>query len=112
MNLKITTSTPISIGGASITNLYGTITQHAYDNPDTGGLVVPCDLKWWVNETAFLAGKDQVWPIANNSSKLAAITVDLTANEAAAAGLPYTIYLKAADAIMLANPTMTVTVIL
>jgi len=104
MNLKITSEMSLSIGGSNVSNLYGTLVQHAYDNIETGGLTVPCDLKWWLNVIACESNKDQVWPINNINEKLASITVDITQEEAAAAGLPYTIYLKVADKLKLENP--------
>ena len=110
MNLKITTSVPLSIGGSGVQNLYGTLSQHAYDNAETGGLTVPCDLSWWLNATASEENKDKVWPTKADNSKLSSITVELTAEETAAPGLPYTIYTNVAEAITAANPGFTVTV--
>lgn len=111
MNLKITTSSTLSIGTTK-TNIYGTITQHAYDNTETGGLTVPCDLKWWATSSAAENGFDQVWPLRGNdpSNKLSNITVELTAEQTAAPGLPLTIYEVVADAITSQNPGMTVIV--
>lgn len=110
MNLLITTSVNLSIGGSTYQNIYGTITQYAKDNVATGGLTVPCTLKWWVNEAASEADKDMVWPLKSSGAKIDATEVELSAAEAAAAGLPYTIYLKVAEKLMQQNPGMTVTV--
>lgn len=108
MNLKITSSVPISIGGPSIANIVGNVIQHAYSD-GAGGLIVPCDLEWWYNTTAMNENKDKVWPVIL-TGKLASISVVLTAQEASAANLPYTIYVKVAEAIQSQNPGYTVIV--
>jgi hypothetical protein len=109
MNLKITTSTPLSIGGSDATNIVGTLNTSPSIN-DQGGLNVKSSINWWINAQAKTDAKENVWPIGENGSKITDCNVVLTANETAAAGLPLTIYTKVAEKLMEENTGMTVTV--
>jgi len=109
MDLIITSATPLSIGGPSVINIYGQLIQNAYSNPSTGGLTVPCSLKWYYSEADFAAGKKPVFPLDESGAEINAVTFDLTAEQAAQAGLPYVFHVVAAATIMAANPNMVIT---
>jgi hypothetical protein len=109
MNLKVTSSTNISIGGSPTQNIIGSITEHLRQN-EQGGLSGEVDLRFWYNQAAYDASLDRVFPVDNNV-KVDSCSIVLSAAEAAAANLPLTIYQKCAEAIMAAHPTMTVVVI-
>jgi hypothetical protein len=109
MNLKITTSTPLSIGGSNVTNIVGTLNTSPSLQAD-GTLLVKSSFNWWINATAKTEGKENVWIVGTNGNKITDMNVVLTAEEAGAAGLPLTIYTKVAEALESANEGMTVIV--
>ena len=96
MNIKITTSLPITIGGANVTNLICDITERCKVTPE-GGYAGPVDIRTWLNKTAYTENKALVTAIAN-SQNINNVDIALTQAEFLAASLPVPIYTKVAEA--------------
>lgn len=96
MNIKITTSLPLTIGGSNVTNLICDITERCKVTPE-GGYAGPVDIRTWLNKTAYTEKKANVTPIANNL-QINNVEIALTQAEFLAANLPVTIYTKVAEA--------------
>lgn len=110
MNLKITSASNLSIGGATVSNIIGTVEQHLSLN-DAGELVGPCDIKWWLTLADKDANKDGVYPLmVDGITKITNASVSLTQAEALAANLPVTVYNNVKDALIVSNPAMTIIV--
>ncbi len=112
MNLKIT-STVITSSGLQVANAIGVLSQHAYTD-EQGNLIVPSDIKWYKDLDSMNNGLDQIIPCLMNNdgtikSRITSSNITLTEQQAAAAGLPYTIYqASAANLISLTSWSITV----
>jgi hypothetical protein len=95
MNLKITNPVSISIGGAPIANLICDISQHC-NVTEQGGYEGPVEIRTWIDNAAYIASKDQVYPIYDDA-KIVNVNISLTQEEFLAANLPLTIYQKTAE---------------
>lgn len=113
MNLKITTATPLSIGGQPVSNVIGFLPENPSfkKNEDGSRTLITC-INWWLSVADSTANKDQVWPLGVNGSKItdAPGGIIITEQEFAGAGLPLTVYNKVAAALEAANTGYTVTV--
>lgn len=103
MNLKITSSEPISIGGV-LSNIIGDINAHTDSLLTTGE--VQCDISWLKDATAKIKNYDRIWPVVLNGDdtinlRVASCDVTLTEQEVMAADLPTTIYTKVAEKLAL-----------
>lgn len=96
MNLKITTSLPLTIGGSNVSNLICDITEHCKVT-DTGGYAGPVDIRTWLNKDAYTTKKAVVTALSNNQ-EINNVNIALTQAEFLAANLPVTIYTKVAEA--------------
>lgn len=91
MNLKITSQIPLSTGETA-TNAIATLTTFPTMN-DAGGLDVDCDINTYASSVLRDAGADKIYPVATGTyNKVTMCAIVLTAQQAAAANLPYTIY--------------------
>jgi len=91
MNLKITSQIPLSTG-QTVTNAIAMLEPTLSQTP-SGGLSGPCEITTYVSLALRTAGADKISPvIANTYTKITACSITLTPEQAAAAGLPYTIY--------------------
>lgn len=96
MNLKITSQIETSTG-LSVTNAIAFLGTYPSMNEE-GGLDVPCDINAYVSMDLKNGGADKIFPVANGTfNKVASCTVILTPQQAAAAGLPLTIYQEVAS---------------
>ena len=101
MNLNVTS--PINTStGTQVTGAVGYITAHTQNLINTG--IVPCDLQFYVNAAASTNNMDNFIPVVLNTngtikSRVGGISITLTAQQAAAANLPLTIFQQVAAAL-------------
>jgi hypothetical protein len=101
MNLSVSSQINTSIG-TQVTGAVGYINANTDQLLKTGQVV--CGLQFFANPTAVLSNMDSISPVVLKQdgtiqSRVSSINVSLTAQEAAAANLPLTIFNKAAAAL-------------
>jgi hypothetical protein len=96
MNLKITSEIKTSTG-ISVTNAIAVLGTYPTMN-QAGGLDVPCDINAYASMDLKNEGADKIFPVVDGTfNKVTSCTVILTPQQAAAAGLPLTIYQEVAS---------------
>ena len=101
MNLKVTSQINLSTGSQA-TNAVGYITAHTDKLLTTGK--VPCDLEFYLSKAVSDKKFDKSIPVilkqdGTIQSRVGAVTISLTEEEAMGADLPTTIFNKVAEAL-------------